>query len=705
MSPSPIAPPLTPAPFVGDIPRIQQSPPPYRPTNNIAPFRPTPYNAPAPAPFVVPAAPAIGVGAASAGAGAGLLAIAAVVVGGIVGGLTDPLSPSTLPPGRKPKPFPFPPAPPIPGREPDRAGKRQPRILAGTWVVPYSSPSAYYQYIPPSTVRGLSNDPVTMSSRRILISSYLNIYQTNTTVYIGGTSFDGNDRNGAPLPPQFVPDKPARLSGLPEAPPAPAPRPDAPRPDRPTLPPGVQPQTVPKPFTRPAPKTTPPSPSPGTPNPGPKPFNVPKPFTRPNRPGQPSPDRRLPPPNQPGPGPKPKTDPATPGAPSPSKPNTEPGPKTPQTPAPDRPRIPGPVPIPTPQTIPPFSPQFDPPTIPQPPVTPFPVPSPNPSPNPRIDPTPAPSPNPNPRPFPVPVPLPLPNPAPQPNPTPAPDPSPTPNPNPRRFPPPPSLPQADPAPKPNPFPAPNPNPPRVPPPIVPPAIPPITPPPINPPPIVPPTVCPPCPPCPDPCKDVPNVLITYKKFVGCNKVLGVPVYFINQSVLVSAPYAAASKILLDNQADLLALQCEQNDCVAAIPDWWQVRLGADRPQLIVLYARKFSDGTWDKPKYAVSIPRWSKSEAQTVYEDFPIYQKGQYQGTTIFSDNSKLIVNCINAIEAERVTNKLLLSILDTDKQDSVYSTTFRRGRALSEITVYPRMVKYFATGQRNLQPTWSKKF
>lgn len=182
-------------------------------------------------------------------------------------------------------------------------------------------------------------------------------------------------------------------------------------------------------------------------------------------------------------------------------------------------------------------------------------------------------------------------------------------------------------------------------------------------------------------------------------------YFINQSVLVSAPSAASTKILLDNQADLLSLQCEKDDCTAVVPDWWQVRLGADRPQLIVLYARKFSDGTWDKPKYAVSIPRWSKSEAQTVYEDFPIYQKGQFQGTTIFSDNSKLIVNCFNAIEAERVTNKLLLSILDIDKQDSVYSTTFRRGRPLSEITVYPRMVKYFATGQRNLQPTWSKKF
>jgi len=203
---------------------------------------------------------------------------------------------------------------------------------------------------------------------------------------------------------------------------------------------------------------------------------------------------------------------------------------------------------------------------------------------------------------------------------------------------------------------------------------------------------------------VPNVSITYKSFIGCNKVLGVPVYFINKTVLVSAPAAAATKILLDNQADILALQCEVTDCVAAVPDWWQVRLGADRSQLIILYARKFSDNTWDKPKYSISVPWWKKSQADTVYDDFPIYQKGQFQGTTIFTDNSKIIVNCFSAAESERVSAKLLESVLAIKKLNSIYSTTSRQGRALSQIVVYPRIAKYFATGQLNMTPTWTKK-
>ena len=174
--------------------------------------------------------------------------------------------------------------------------------------------------------------------------------------------------------------------------------------------------------------------------------------------------------------------------------------------------------------------------------------------------------------------------------------------------------------------------------------------------------------------------------------------------MVSAPDAAAVKLMLDNHADLLALQCKENDCVAAVPDWWQVRLGTDRPQLLVQYARKFSDGTWDKSKYVVSIPHWSKSKDLTTIDDFPTYQKGQYQGTTIFSDNSKLIVNCVSSAEAQRVTDKLLLTIPTIKKLNSVYTTTFRRGVALAEITVYPRLIKYFSKGQQNMTPDWTKK-
>ena len=36
--------------------------------------------------------------------------------------------------------------------------------------------------------------------------------------------------------------------------------------------------------------------------------------------------------------------------------------------------------------------------------------------------------------------------------------------------------------------------------------------------------------------------------------------------------------------------------LAIAPDWWAVRLGANRPQLLILYAIKFKDGTWDKPQ-------------------------------------------------------------------------------------------------------------
>jgi len=188
-------------------------------------------------------------------------------------------------------------------------------------------------------------------------------------------------------------------------------------------------------------------------------------------------------------------------------------------------------------------------------------------------------------------------------------------------------------------------------------------------------------------------------------VSGSPPIFIQASAQVPAPDAIGIKAILENQADLLALQCDESDCIAVVPDWWQVRLGADRPQLMVQYARKFSDGAWDKPKYVLSIPHWSKSKELTTISDFPTYQKGQYQGTTILSDNSKLIVNCITAAEAERVTVKLLSTLPPLVKVNSTYVSAFRRGRPLAEILVYPRIIKYFATGQRDLNPTWVKKF
>jgi hypothetical protein len=150
-------------------------------------------------------------------------------------------------------------------------------------------------------------------------------------------------------------------------------------------------------------------------------------------------------------------------------------------------------------------------------------------------------------------------------------------------------------------------------------------------------------------------------------------------------------------------QCD--DSVAAVPDWWQVRLGADRPQLLVSYARKFSDGTWDKAKYIVSIPHWSKGKDATQIGDFPVYDKGSYQGTRVFPDNSKLIVNCLTREESIRVLNKLSNGIDVSLVDRSETSVTDRNGRLLREIKVYPRKCSYYSSGQQNLEPDWKLDF
>ena len=165
------------------------------------------------------------------------------------------------------------------------------------------------------------------------------------------------------------------------------------------------------------------------------------------------------------------------------------------------------------------------------------------------------------------------------------------------------------------------------------------------------------------------------------------------------------KVMLDNQADILAMQCKENDCIAAVPDWWQIRLGADRPQLMVAYAARFPDGTWDKAKYMISVPHWNKSKLLTTIDSFPVYRKGQYQGVMVLPDNSKLIVNAYTSEEATRVIDKFSLGIPLSMVSSSVTKVASRRGRDLLSIIVYPRSARYFATGQMDLTPTWSKKF
>ena len=220
-------------------------------------------------------------------------------------------------------------------------------------------------------------------------------------------------------------------------------------------------------------------------------------------------------------------------------------------------------------------------------------------------------------------------------------------------------------------------------------------------------------PCGDPCIDTAlsrtePVVIQVKQFVSCSRaVFGIPAPFNTVPVTVPRLFAPAFQLVLDNQAELLKqISCNPPEpSIAAIPDWWQIRLGANRPQLLILYARKFNDGTWDKPKYVLSIPHWNKSKIETVFSDFPTYDKGDFQGTRVLPDNSKLIVNALTSDEARRVIAKLSAGIPADMIEFAQTSIADRRGAPLRKITVYPRIVRYFATGQKDLAPTWSIDF
>ena len=165
--------------------------------------------------------------------------------------------------------------------------------------------------------------------------------------------------------------------------------------------------------------------------------------------------------------------------------------------------------------------------------------------------------------------------------------------------------------------------------------------------------------------------------------------------------------MFNRLAQIEAQQCKRknDDAIAAIPDWWQIRLGADIPQLVIQYAERLGDGSYGSPKYSVSIPHYRKTFEQTVKEDFPSYTKGSRMGVLICSDNSKLIVNALDEDEVDRVMTQLMSLIDSTFIQDARINNGARRGSNLKEILVYPRIAKYFATGQKDTKPTWIKYF
>ena len=155
------------------------------------------------------------------------------------------------------------------------------------------------------------------------------------------------------------------------------------------------------------------------------------------------------------------------------------------------------------------------------------------------------------------------------------------------------------------------------------------------------------------------------------------------------------KITLNNQLAIYNYLCA-NPGVLAFPAWWQVRLGANVPQIVCSF-RKAGTSTY----HYLAIPHPASTEKPTK-PLLPAYTKGNWQGMITCKDNSKFIINCNSQAEAERMCT-LAIDLIDGDYLElppRIYVGE-RKGQGVSVDSMTPSTVSYFKTGQQNFVPNW----
>ncbi|MEL6494097.1 MAG: hypothetical protein AAFQ41_03110 [Cyanobacteria bacterium J06623_7] len=155
------------------------------------------------------------------------------------------------------------------------------------------------------------------------------------------------------------------------------------------------------------------------------------------------------------------------------------------------------------------------------------------------------------------------------------------------------------------------------------------------------------------------------------------------------------RYLNENQVAMFERICESGG-VLALPSWWQVRLGADVPQLACVF-RKAGSSTY----HTLSIPHPADTTKPTEVL-LPAYVKGNWQGMVVCRDNSKFIINCVSKAEAERMCG-IAAQLIHGDFIElppRIYVGE-RKGHGVSVDPMTPTSIEYFESGQQNTIPNW----
>lgn len=125
-----------------------------------------------------------------------------------------------------------------------------------------------------------------------------------------------------------------------------------------------------------------------------------------------------------------------------------------------------------------------------------------------------------------------------------------------------------------------------------------------------------------------------------------------------------------------------------MPEWWPIRVGADRPQLVVV----FRSDDKVKSQFQITIPHYSGSKNPKI----PDFRKGSHFARYVLKDNSKLIVYAASESEAVRMAEQMYRYVSSRYRAENPRPTTgVTRSNRFKEVKAVPIFADYYPDGQR----------
>jgi hypothetical protein len=142
-----------------------------------------------------------------------------------------------------------------------------------------------------------------------------------------------------------------------------------------------------------------------------------------------------------------------------------------------------------------------------------------------------------------------------------------------------------------------------------------------------------------------------------------------------------------------------------LPEYWQVKKGANVPQLVVIFKPKNPTTQNKNSRWSLSLPHFSSKPQKAELLKNKGYRKGSYQGMVTLKDNSKIIIYAESIAHAEQtLKNWISLKVFDSKYLNSS-DYDIKVGKIknkFQEVEIKPAYCKYFSKGQQNLKPDWT---